>query len=345
MLLSKRITMKSLADFSRRVGSSIEAGLDLRTIIRREATSGAKSYSHRMARIRDKIERGGSFAKAVKDEGNYFPPQFQAMVEVGERTGRLDMVLLKTAAYYERLHRLRGIFLISILWPAVQLFVALGVVALLIWVTEFIAQSPNEAIDILGFGLVGTRGLILYLSFVAVCLAIVGILIAGVRRGYFVNTIGHGLMYLPVVGPALRLLAQLRFARTLGLSIDAGLDAWNAVDLAFRSTQAPFFTRHADQVKRSVRAGTEINTALTQTDAFSQSLVDAVQIGEQSGRLAESLETHARQLDNSAATAFQALAFAAAVVVWAIVAAFIIFLIFRVAGFYFNLINDALGDL
>jgi type II secretory pathway component PulF len=295
-----------------------------------------------MARIGDQVDRGESFAEAIRKEGNYFPRQFQSLVSVGERTGRLDVVLLKSAEFYDNLIQLRGLFLVSIIWPVLQLLAALAVVGLLIWIMGFLAPSPSTAVDILGFGLIGNRGLMIYGAIIAAAVVSLWLVVELIRRGFFVSSLSNLLMSLPAVGPALRVVAQLRFTRAMALAIDAGLDAWNAVDLAFQCTQTPFFMRHAANAKKAIRSGQEIHVTLNESRVFSQSLIDAVQVGEQSGRLAESLETHAKQLDHTATNAFRALAVAASVAVWLAVVVFIVFLIFRVASFYFRMIDDAL---
>lgn len=343
MIFSARISNKLLGQFCRRIGTSLEAGLDLRMAIEREKTSGPKTYREKMSDVHSAVCRGESLADSLKGQTGYFPKPFYQMVHVGERTGRLDHVLMKMADYYERLHRLKGIFLLSITWPCIQLGVAICVVGLLIWITGWIASSPGNEIDLLGFGLVGTSGLVKYILFIN--LVAVGLVVFGsmVRRGFLLKEITNVLMRLPGVGPALRIMAQLRFARTLGLSIESGLDAWNSVGLAFESTQSDFYTRHASAAKKSIRAGEEIHQVLRRTEAFSPLLIDTVQVGEESGRLAESLETHCKQLDDQVKTAFQSLTFVAAASIWVMVAAFIIFLIFRLASFYLGILTDAIN--
>ena len=343
MIFFPQISSKQLAMFCRRVGTSIQAGIDVRSTIERESKTGSKAYKTRMVRIRHKIKKGESLTDAMEAEGNYFPSQFHRMVEVGEKTGRLDLVLTRMAEYYEQISSLKRVFFVSILWPCIQLAVALGVVGLLIWIMGWISSNPKEQVDLLGFGLIGNRGLLIYVLFLNVVAFSVVAFVSAVRRGFLLAPISNLLMRIPGVGPALRMMAQLRFARTLGLAIDAGLDAVNSTDLAFKSTQSPFFQRFADTVKREVRSGDEIHLCLARTGVFNQHLVDAVQVGEESGRLAESLESHASQMDGQVKVAFQSLTFFAAMAVWVMVGAFIIFLIFRLASFYLGILNDAMN--
>ena len=101
MIFSARISNKLLGQFCRRVGTSLEAGLDMRMAIEREKTSGSSAYREKMKDIHSAVCKGDSLTDSLKSQGGYFPKPFYQMVHVGERTGRLDHVLTKMAEYYE----------------------------------------------------------------------------------------------------------------------------------------------------------------------------------------------------------------------------------------------------
>ena len=88
------------------------------------------------------------------------------MAHVGEQTGTLGRVFQRLESHYRRQVQAQRIFLGAIAWPMIELAFAIFVIGLLIWILGIIAQRNNgQPIDILGFGLVGTRGLIIYSEF------------------------------------------------------------------------------------------------------------------------------------------------------------------------------------
>ncbi len=99
-------------------------------------------------------------AAALRRADGLFPQLLCEMIDVGEKTGRLDQVFAKMVEYYDNIVKMRRLFIIGIMWPAIQLGMALLVVALLIWITGWIGQQAGGPIDMLGFGLVGTQGVI-----------------------------------------------------------------------------------------------------------------------------------------------------------------------------------------
>ena len=69
--------------------------------------------------------------------------------------------------HYRKSVELQRMFLLAIAWPMIELALAIFVIGLLIWVLGIVAQRNNgQPIDILGFGLIGNRGLLIYTNFI-----------------------------------------------------------------------------------------------------------------------------------------------------------------------------------
>ncbi|MEZ6115240.1 MAG: type II secretion system F family protein [Pirellulaceae bacterium] len=342
MFASSRIKLRPLSQFCDRIGTALEAGLDLRKILDREATRGAAKYRQSMANVSRAIDRGATLTEALEAEGGYFPEEFTSMVDVGEKTGRLEQILKKMGQHYEYLLQTRWLFLLGIAWPVIQGIAATFVIALLIAINGWV----DESFDMLGFGLVGGRDALIFLAGMAgVAMALVFVAKNCMRGGIFAKPIMNSLMRLPKVGGSIRTLNLTRFASSLSLAVEAGLDVKTAARLAIRSTDNEFFQQHIPRVELAIDRGSELHEALATTGAFPQSVLDAVELGEQTGRFAESMDQLSRQLQESSKTAVRTLAIAAGLVVWAGVFGLIIFMIFRLASIYLNSIYSALEGI
>ena len=120
---------------------------------------------------------------ALRGTNGAFPPLMHDLIKIGEQTGKFDQVLLRLAEHFDHLLDLRRIFLAGIIWPAIQLFMAIGVIGLLILIMGYIPQDPNQPFDLVGFGLRGPQGLAIYLMFVAAIFFVLAMLIENWRRG------------------------------------------------------------------------------------------------------------------------------------------------------------------
>lgn len=338
-----RIGTKALATLCRRMAISLGAGVDARTVFAREAGAARGAGRSRFKEISYGVQHGESISDSIDESGGYFPEFFRELVRVGEESGHLPEVFRRLADHYEHQVQLRRALLASLAWPLLELTLALGVVGILIYVMGAIPALAKAHIDILGFGLTGGEGLATYLMFLAMVGFGLFLLYRATARGVlWVSPVQRLLMRVPKLGAALETFAMARLAWAMHVTLNSGMDVRKALKLSLGNTHNVLYTRHIDRVLRDVRAGHEIHEALADTGAFPVQFVDAVQVGEQSGQLVESLGHLATQYQDQSRTAMNVLTILLGVAVTVLIAAVIIFLIFRVFGFYLGTINDAL---
>lgn len=344
MILSPRISTRRLAELCRRLATSLEAGVDARTVWAREADrASGRAARDRIGRIREAVDQGDTLAEGFDRTGNYFPAIVRELVRVGEQTGHLPEVFRQLADHYELRLKLRREFLSAVTWPLVQLVLALAVIGLLILVMGIIGDIRGETIDILGFGLVGPRGLAIYLGFVAGVAAVLAALISCIRRGVvWTRPVQRLVMRVPKIGRVLETLALARFSWSLSLTLNAGMEVRRAMKLALSSTRNARYTDRIEAVDAELSLGSSIRDALRAGAVFPVDFLDAVAVGEESGNLVESMAHLSRAYHEQARAALGVLNTLLGVVVWLIVAAFIIVMIFRLFSFYLGVLNDAM---
>jgi type IV pilus assembly protein PilC len=125
-IFGQLIRKTAVARFTRTLGTLISSGvpiLDALTITAR--TAGNKVLEHTIMNARASISSGRTIADPLT-ESKVFPPMVCQMISVGETTGALDSMLQKIADFYEDEVDNTVANLMSLLEPAVILF--LGVV-------------------------------------------------------------------------------------------------------------------------------------------------------------------------------------------------------------------------
>ncbi|MCA9271385.1 MAG: type II secretion system F family protein [Planctomycetales bacterium] len=345
-MFSARLNSRPLAAFCRRVGTSLEAGLEVRKVFEREAERARWRQRPALVQIHQAVARGESVADAFRAAPAPFPPLLLEMIHVGELSGKLDQAFLRLAEHFERQVSLQRTFLAGIVWPMIQLAAALTVVGLVIWVTGLIGEMTGQQVDILGLGLVGNRGLAIY------AVSLVGLALAGLLfykaavAGYAVmKPVQRLLMAVPVLGTSLRTLALARMAWTLSVTTDTSMDAIRAAQLALRNARNVVYSSQTEQVATVMRQGRPVSEALRKAGGYPDDFLDAIEVGEDTGQLSESMERLSRLYEERAKAALAALAIVAGFLVWGLVALFIIVLIFRFALFYIGQINNVLNDI
>ena len=138
----------------------------------------------------------------------------------------------------------------------------------------------------------------------------------------------------------MKTLALSRFAWAMQLVLNTPMDLRSALPLALKTTGNDHYRKHTRAIVRDIQQGRDIHSALASTGAFPADLLDAVAVGEKSGKLAESMGLVSEEYNRRATLAISILAQIAGYAVWLLVATFIILLIIRIASFYINTIQE-----
>lgn len=320
-----RIGLSLLSKTLRRVGVSLHAGVEVRRVWEREADFGSPTHKRNIRLVYQKICEGDSLAEAFRACGGYFPPLACDLIEIGEATGHLDRVLVGLADHYDHLLTLRRSFLVSIAWPTIQLIAAIFIVGAMIWIMG--AISPDSKI----LGLSGTSGLLTYFSTLILIGGFLTILVIGTMKGSFGPAPVQLAMRIPMLGNCIKTMSLAQMAWSLGLALDAGIDAQRAMYLALKSTANPLYIAQMAKVDAVLQERQEFSVALAKTGVFPEDFIQALATAEVSGTHSDSMLRLAEDYKARAQAASKVLAMIAGFVVWAMVAMLIVFMIFQLA--------------
>ncbi|PHS02522.1 MAG: hypothetical protein COA78_20955 [Blastopirellula sp.] len=341
MFFSPRISTKKLVQLCHRVGNQLEAGIDERKIWADEHRRARGSARRLLYYLSESIERGNSLKDALKTTGDYFPEVFREMVGLGVETGHLDVIMKQLAEQYEHSMQLRRTFLAGIAWPMLQLFASIIIIGILIFAMGVVSEMTGQKIDVLGLGLFGGSGVLIYLAFIVAIGVGLTLFYQIVSRGFFrFLQLGALILHVPLIGTALKTIALSKMSWVLSLTYAGGMEVRRALRLALNATHNQFFIRHADQIDKELLEGGELHWVLRETHAFPDEFLDAIEAGEISGKITESMSVIAKQYQAQAKQALNYIAILGGLLVWALVGVILIALIFKIFSFYYGIINE-----
>ncbi len=337
------MSIRQMSLLFRRVGSSLKAGVDVLRIWSGEAQRSSPADRPYLQRIFDRITAGDTLTEAMVACDGHFPKFVCEMVDVGERTGRLDEVFTKLAEHYDHVRDLRKTFLTGIAWPAVQLFGAIMVIALLIWILGMIPPGiDGKPIDVLGLGLTGNAGVIRYFIYIGLFAGAIALVVQSLRKGWFGSSPLRVAASLPGLGHCIHTMALERLTWSLAMALEAGMDAKRSIKMALRSTNNPLYLEHIDSVEQSIVRGTEFHEALGATGVFPAEFLGNLQAAELSGNEVNSLLHLSRDYEQRARMLAGTITVIGTGLVWGTVVIIIVALIFRLASFYIGTLNSFL---
>ena len=345
-MFSPRIPDRPLSDLCRNLATLLHAGVPILKALRTAGRNAGDAKAKRaLEAVETDLRRGEDLATAVTKREE-FPPLAAEMIGVAEQTGQLPEVLRHLAEHYDNLVKMRRLFLAAIAWPAFQLVAAILVIALLIFILGVIADVRGQTIDVLGWGLLGARGAVIWLtttfgSMFALFVAykVVANSAAGKR------TLDPLLLRIPVVGHCMRSFALARFSWALSMTQQTGMGLDKCLDTSLRATSNGAYVGEIPKVVAMIRAGEELTDTLAATGLFPETYLQTVSVADASGTVPESLERLSPELEADARRSLTALVITAGWLIWMLVAAFIIFLIFSLAMFYVGMLDNALEGL
>lgn len=297
-----RISQSQMAKLFRRLATSYSAGIDIRTTLSREIEIGSPTHRSKSQSLADGVNDGMSLAEAMKGLEGYFPELAISVVRAGEEGGRLEESFSRLADHYHNLVAFRNRLFTALAWPMFELVAAILLVGLMIAICDWVVgQMGNEPIDWFWMG--STTGNVLaYFFLVGLFLTSIVVLIRGTTLGWFGDYPMKIARRIPLIGKTIECLALSRFAWTVSVAENAGMNPIDVASLALRSTENYFYQQHEQLIGRKLVKGESYLQAFQATDAFPEELLIYVDNGETSGQLAEAMDRASVEFQNRADT-------------------------------------------
>jgi type II secretory pathway component PulF len=225
-----------------------------------------------------------------------FPRVYVAMVEAGETGGFLDVVLAQIAAVQAREKEMKGKVMAALMYPAVLLVLALGVLVFLLvfFIPRFqlIFKGFNAELPLLTQLIIDASEAVRnYGLFLAVALALAGYSLRSWLRSARGRRAWEGfVLRVPQIGPVLAEFAMARFCRMLGTLLAAGVPLINALNVARRSIGNQILVDAVAESTDRVKEGKPLGASLARNRTlFPGAVVEMISVAEESGRLDQEL--------------------------------------------------------
>ncbi len=287
-----RLKAKSLAIFCRQFSIMLKTGLSVVACLKilSEETSH-KELKGGLEEIRKDVISGSSLTSAMGRYPNLFPKLFVYMMEVGEATGNLQVILERLAEYYEREDAIRRKIQEATMYP-----IMIAVVAVIVTITLVFFVLPKFILIYKDLGIqlplptrivLGLQSIVANYWFVGV--ALLALLyfafkkFASTERG--TRWIDKQLLRIPVIGGFVEKVIVSRFSRTLSLLVNSGIPMIDSLDIVKNVVVNTVISNGVLIVKEGVIRGQGITEPLRRANIFPSMLIQMIAVGEETGTL------------------------------------------------------------
>jgi general secretion pathway protein F len=294
--LGARIRRKDITAFTREMSALLGAAIPIP-----QALNGLGEQEENPAlravvlQISDTVRKGASFSAALDQHPRLFSKLYVSMVRVGEEAGALQKVMADLADLLEHEDEVRSEVVAAVAYPVFVLAFGLFTVTILLTVVlpkimgmlqDMLQILPLPTLILLKISsilhhywlwiLLGTAGT-------------VGGLWRYVRSPHGAEVWDRTKLRLPVLGAVFRAAALSRFARTLGTLVKSGVSLLPSLKIVENTIGNRVLAKQVARVAEETRGGDSLATPLRKLGIFPKTVVQMVDVGEETGRLDEML--------------------------------------------------------
>ncbi|AQQ19047.1 type II secretion system F family protein [Burkholderia cenocepacia] len=272
---------RDITRFTRQLASLLQAGLPLAPSLEMLARTRTRDGVPRIAAgLAREIVGGRRFADALARYPSQFGTLYRQLIEVGEASGSLGIVLTRVAEHRERA---------DAQWRKLR--------AALAYPAAVILFAPTRALLALSSALSAWGGVLLA-GAAAIALAAQHAL----RRSVALrHALARRLLRAPLAGSALERFAAARWCRSLATLLGAGVPLADAFATLERTAGHPVFAHATVHIAARVLRGVRLADAMHSAGCFPDDVVQPIAVAEETGALDSMLGDIAalceRQLD------------------------------------------------
>ncbi len=289
-----------------------------------------------LSEIRQAVNEGSSFHKALSKYPKVYPQIYVSMVEAGEMSGTLEIILIRLAEFTERQNELKSKVRSAMMYP-----VLMGVFGFIVMVVLFVFVIPKitAVFDDMKQALPWYTTLLISISnFVAnYWIALTVFLVLSTIIFFRWKTSEGGRpqwdsiqMKIPVIGRLVRMIAVSRFAKTLSTLLAGGVPMLNAFDIVKTVVDNKVFEKVIAEARDNVSEGESIAAPLRKSGEFPPIVLHMIAIGEKTGDLENMLTQVSDAYDfqvNNAVEGLTSLLEPVMIIVMGVIIGFIVFAI------------------
>lgn len=225
------------------------------------------------------------------------------LVALGERTGKLEMVLLALADHYAKrqaiMRKIRGILFYPCMILASALLMTLAMFIFIIPAFAEMFRDAQQPLPWLTQWLFHTAALVNHLFLPLIILIIFSLAALFILRKYAgMTAIQLNLAELPILRHSLNQLMIIRFTRHLALALNAGMPILQALQLCGELQTHAAVTRELRYLRNTISTGASLYQSVEPLTLFPPLLKQMIKTGEESGHLDTLLTKAADILEN-----------------------------------------------
>ncbi len=291
-----RIRYKDITLFTRQFSILLRSGVQLLSALNiLKNQSRNQRYRQMLADIHTKVKTGVDLSESLKDYPKIFGPFYVAMVQAGETSGTLEHVLSRISEHRKRMEEIFSHVRSALAYPVLISIVGIGTVVYMLTsvmprlfdifsgLDRQLPLSTRMMINISDFLLNWGLWLLIFLAVLILLMKRFLSRSSGRRFWSRLQT------KIPLLGNFLIKIELMRFSRTLEILVKSGIPILKALEVTIPVLNNELIKERLVEARQALKEGGSFAASLKPPQFFPEFMVNLLLVGEESGRLGESL--------------------------------------------------------
>lgn len=287
----KKFKTKDLAFNCRQLSAMLTSGLTLVKALdilsREQPTESAKAV---WKDIYENVQKGESFSAALEMHSGTFPQFLISMVNAGESSGSLDVIMQRMSDHYAKENKMNNTVKSAMMYPIILLIMSIAIV---IGMFTFIMPTFVDMFEDPSTMPTLTKAMIAISDFLKkrwyILLGIVVLLVFVLRYLLKVPSFRVKFDKLLIKGPGFgKLIVTIytaRFSRTLSSLYSSGIPMVECLQRASAILGNSYINEKFVTVIDEVKQGASLSSSIQRTEIFDSMFCSIIYVGEESGSL------------------------------------------------------------
>ena len=289
---SRKVGPRERMFFTERLSLLLDTGIPLHVALESLARQASHGEMSRLTdRLNEDVKGGSTFARALAERPDVFPPTYVNLIAAAEVGGFLPVALDRLRDAEERREELRATLSAALSYPAVLAVASIGVVIFVLVVVfpkfEEIFAVIHDQLPITTRWLMATSDFLR--RFWLPILAVTGggglLFSRWVRRPEGIAAIDRLMLAVPGLREIVIQLNVVQILRVMGLSLANGVGMLDALRSAREAVSSVYFADFIGRVEQGVSEGRGLQHGFNEEPRLPELVKQMIETGEESGNL------------------------------------------------------------
>jgi general secretion pathway protein F len=293
----KKVTAEDLSIMTKQLSVLIRSGITLvESLTALIDQTEEDNFKMVLSQVKQEVNEGISFADALKKHPKIFSNLYVSMIQAGESSGTLDIVLDRLSEFTVKQAKLKRKVISSLAYPVIMVFISVLVVgALFIFVipkiTALFIKMKAALPPVTNFLIAISNFLASYWLFIIfVIVVFVYLFKKWIATPEGRNKFDEFKLNMPIFGSIIRMNAIARFSTTLATLLKNGVPLLTAFKIVKNVVDNTIIQEAIEEASIAIKEGESIAKPLKKSGYFPAIVIHMIAIGEKSGQLEEMLE-------------------------------------------------------